>query len=275
MATHGVPREGGGRQAHHSCWHGRRDMPQHNRERSPHRRRYRRPQDTEEKLRREAIKGASTMLPLLIGYLPLALTIGVAAGASADPSRRMGRRSPDLRRVRAPRGDRAGRKRFWRGGRRRHRSADQRQIDGLQRLVAVTVARGPAASPPARRRVVIDPMWLIARRRQAQPGTTGERRAFFGGAAATLAAGWSAMIGAGTLLGTPQVCDVVPWHLYAVVLVGHRRASPANCGRRALCLRCGRGRGVDIVVAVGDRTSRWRWRQAPRPAAGGRGGRGR
>src|SRR5215216_6128048 len=34
----------------------------------------------------EAIKGASTMLPLLIGYLPFALTIGVAAGRSSDRS---------------------------------------------------------------------------------------------------------------------------------------------------------------------------------------------
>ena len=203
----------------------------------------------------EAVKGASTMLPLLIGYLPFALTIGVAAGSSSD------------------------RLAAWAGallifGGSAHLSVIE--LVGNGSGVAAAVGTGLLINSrlmvysasllslwqgaPLRYRllaaaVVIDPTWLIASRRQAQPGTTEERRAFFGGAAMTLAAGWSAMIGAGDSSRDSAGRDVVPGHLYAVVLVGHRRPSPANCGRCALCLRSGSGRSVDIDVAVGDRTA--------------------
>ena len=40
---------------------------------------------SEEQLRREAVQGAAAILPLLVGYLPFGLLIGVAAGASSDP----------------------------------------------------------------------------------------------------------------------------------------------------------------------------------------------
>ena len=190
--------------------------------------------DTEEKLRREAMKGASTMLPLLIGYLPLALTIGVAAGDSPNPLAAS-----------------AGALLIFSG------SAHIAVIElvGSGSGVAAAVGTGLLINArltvysvsllslwreaPLRHRVlaaafVIDPMWLIARQRQAQPGTTGERRAFFGGAAATLAAGWSAMIGAGTLLGTPSsatsflgIC--VPLCLWAIVVPHLRTAAGARC----------------------------------------------
>ena len=82
--------------------------------------------------------------------------------------------------------------------------------------------------------VVIDPMWLIAERRQAQRGTTGKRRAFFGGAGATLAVGWSAMIGVAILLGTPQdetsllgIC--MPLCLTAIVAPHLRTAAGVRC----------------------------------------------
>lgn len=190
--------------------------------------------DTEEKLRREAIKGALTMLPLLIGYLPLALTVGVAAGGSTNPLAAS-----------------AGALLIFSG------SAHVAVIELVRSGAGVAAAVGTGLlinarltvysaslvslwrEAPLRHRllaaaVVIDPMWLIARRRQAQPGTTGERRAFFGGAAAMLAAGWSAMIVAGTLLGTPRsatsflgIC--MPLCLSAIVVPHLRTAAGARC----------------------------------------------
>ena len=182
----------------------------------------------------EAVTGASTMLPLLIGYLPFALTIGVAAGGSSD------------------------RLAAWAGallifGGSAHLSVIQLVGNGSGVAAAVGTAllinsrlviysasllsmwRGA----PLRHRLlaaalIIDPTWLIARRRQEQPGTTEERRAFFGGAAATLAVGWSTMIGAGTLLGTPEVASSflgigTPLCLSAIVAPHLRTASGARC----------------------------------------------
>jgi predicted branched-subunit amino acid permease len=190
--------------------------------------------DTEENFRREAVKGASTMLPLLIGYLPLALAIGVAAGDSTSPLAAS-----------------AGALLIFSG------SAHLAVIELVRNGSGVAVAVGTGLlinarltvysvslvplwrEAPLRHRllaaaVVIDPMWLIARQRQAQPGTASERRAFFGGAAATLVAGWSAMIGAGTLLGTPRsamsflgIC--MPLCLSAIVVPHLRTAAGARC----------------------------------------------
>lgn len=141
------------------------------------------------------------MLPLMVGYLPFALTIGVAARGSGEPLA------------------------AWAGallifGGSAHLSVIE--MVGHGSSVATTVATGllinsrvavysaslaalwrgaPLGHRLAAAAVVIDPMWLIAERRQVQPGTNSQRRAFFGGAGVTLAAGWSTMIGAGVVLG--------------------------------------------------------------------------
>jgi predicted branched-subunit amino acid permease len=190
--------------------------------------------DTGETLRREAVNGASTMLPLLIGYLPFALTIGLAARGSADPLA------------------------AWAGallifGGSAHLSVIElvRQGSGVATAVAtgllinsrVAVYSASLASlwrgAPLRHRllaaaVVIDPMWLIAVRRQDQPGTTAQRRAFFGGAGATLVAGWSALIGAGIILRTPQdatsfLAICTPLCLSAIVAPHLRTAAGMRC----------------------------------------------
>jgi predicted branched-subunit amino acid permease len=226
--------------------------------------------DTGGALRREAVKGASTMLPLLIGYLPFALTIGVAAGGSTDPLA------------------------AWAGallifGGSAHLSVIE--LVGGGSGVAAAVGCGLLINArlavysasllslwrgaPLHHRllaaaVVIDPMWLIATRRQAQAGTSGERRAFFGGAAATLAAGWSAMIGAGILLGTPQdatsflgICT--PLCLSAIVAPHLRTAAGARCicaagVVAAMTSSWPSGTGLLIAMAAGTAAgSSWPW----------------
>lgn len=152
-------------------------------------------------LRREAVKGAGTMLPLLLGYLPFALLIGVAAGRSANPLA------------------------AWAGavlifGGSAHLSVIEMVGNGSgvaaavgtgvlinARLAVYSASLMPLwRGAPLRHRLlaaaaVIDPMWLVAGQRQARPGTPEERRAYFAGAAAVLAAGWSLFIGAGIVLG--------------------------------------------------------------------------
>jgi predicted branched-subunit amino acid permease len=221
-------------------------------------------------LRREAIKGASTMLPVLVGYLPFALTIGVAAGGSSD------------------------RLAAWAGallifGGSAHLSVIE--LVGNGSSVAAAVGTGLLINSrlmvysasllslwrgaPLRHRLlaaalVIDPTWLIARRRQAQPGTEEERRAFFGGAAATLAVGWSAMIGAGILLGTPQVATsflgiCTPLCLSAVVAPALRTAGGARCVSAAGVVAAWTsswpsGTGLLLAMAAGAAAgSRWSW----------------
>lgn len=144
------------------------------------------------------------MVPLLAGYVPFAVLIGVAAGRSADP-------------VAA-----------WAGallifGGSAHLSVIELIGDGSG--VAAAVCTGllvnarltiySASLLPLWRgaplwhrlvaaAVVIDPMVMIAHRRQLEPGTRSEQRAFFAGAAAVLAVGWSGMIAAGAVLGAQQ-----------------------------------------------------------------------
>jgi predicted branched-subunit amino acid permease len=207
------------------------------------------------------------MLPLLIGYLPLALMIGVAAAGSMDPLA------------------------AWAGallifGGSAHLSVIELVGNGSGVAAALgtgllinsrlTVYSASLLSlwrgAPLRHRllaaaVVIDPMWLIAKRRQAQPGTTGERRAFFWGAAATLAAGWSAMIGAGILLGTPQDAPSflgigTPLCLSAIVVPHLRTAAGARCVSAAgvvaaLTSLWPAGTGLLMAMAAGAAAGSW------------------
>jgi predicted branched-subunit amino acid permease len=210
------------------------------------------------------------MLPLLIGYLPFALTIGVAARGSTDPAA------------------------AWAGallifGGSAHLSVIE--LIGNGSGVAAAVGTGLLINSrltvysasllplwrgaPLRHRllaatVVIDPIWLIARRRQAQPGTTRERRAFFCGAALTLAAAWSAMIGAGVLLGTPRgaasflgICT--PLCLSSIVAPHLRSAAGARCvcaagAVAALTSSWPAGTGLLMAMAAGAAaSSSWPW----------------
>jgi predicted branched-subunit amino acid permease len=208
------------------------------------------------------------MLPLLVGYLPFALTIGVAAGMSSD------------------------RLAAWAGallifGGSAHLSVIELVGHGSgvvaaagtgllinSRLMVYSASLVPLwRGAPLRHRLVaaafvVDPTWLIASRRQAEPGTIEERRAFFGGAAATLAAGWSAMIGAGILVGNPQdaasflgICT--PVCLSAIVAPHLRTAGGARCVLAAGVVAAWTsswpsGTGLLVAMAAGAAAgSRW------------------
>jgi len=228
-------------------------------------------EQTGAQVRREAVKGAATMLPVLVGYLPFALTIGVAAGGSSD------------------------RLAAWAGallifGGSAHLSVIELVGNGSgvaaaigtgllinSRLMVYSASLLPLwREAPRRHRLmaaalIIDPTWLIARRRQEQPGTTQDRRAFFGGAAATLAGGWSATIGAGMLLGTPQVATsflglCTPLCLAAIVAPHLRTAGGTRCVSAAGLVAVWTsswpsGTGLLLAMAAGGAAgSRWPWR---------------
>ena len=219
-------------------------------------------------LRREAVKGAGTMLPLLLGYLPFALLIGVAAGGSTDP-------------VAA-----------WAGallifGGSAHLSVIEMVGNGSG--VAAAVGTGLLINArlavysaslmslwrgaPLRQRllaaaVVVDPMWQVASQRMARPGTPEERRAFFAGAAATLAGGWSVSIGAGILLGARQDAPTLfdfctPLCLMAIVAPHLRTSAGARCvaaagGVAVLTSSWPSGTGLLAAMAAGATAGTWR-----------------
>ena len=228
------------------------------------------PPAAKEVLQGEVVRGASTMVPLLIGYLPFALAIGVAAGRSTNPLA------------------------AWSGallifGGSAHLSVIVLLGNGAGLWAAVgtgllinarmTIYSASLLSlwrgAPLRHRllaaaVVVDPMWLIASRRQSQPGSTEERRAFFAGAAATLAAGWSAFIGAGVLLGTPHgatslLSIFTPLCLSAIVAPHLRTSAGLRCVVAAgvvaaLTSSWPSGTGLLLAMAAGSAAGSWRWR---------------
>lgn len=198
--------------------------------------------------RRELVAGGGDVLPLLLGYLPFALTIGVAAGASQDPWA------------------------AWAGailifGGSAHLSVIEMVGNGSG--LAAVVATGLLVNArlglysislqplwrgtPLRHRllaaaVVIDPMWLVAERRRARPGTSQQQRAFFVGAAVALAAGWSAAIAAGVFLGSRQEVTALlgfctPVCLAAIVAPHLRTLAGARC--------------VVVAAVVAVSTSSW------------------
>jgi predicted branched-subunit amino acid permease len=212
-------------------------------------------------LRHEAVRGAATILPLLVGYVPFALLIGAAAGRSIDP-------------VAA-----------WAGallifGGSAHLSVIELVGDGSG--VAIAVGSGVLINArlavysasllplwrgaPLRHRLlaaaaVIDPMWLVAHRRRLDPGTLGEQRAFFAGAAVVLAAGWAGLIAAGMALGAHQaaaglllICS--PLCLSAIVAPHLRTAAGVRCVSAAavaaaLSSSWPSGTGLLLAMAVG------------------------
>jgi predicted branched-subunit amino acid permease len=189
----------------------------------------------------EAVRGAATMLPLLVGYAPFALLIGVAAGRSADPLA------------------------AWAGGLlifggTAHLTVIEQITDGSG--LAAVVATGllingrlsvySASLAPLWRdaplphrlvaaAAVIDPTWAVANRREAEPGSVNQRRRHFLGAAAALAFGWSAMIGVGIGLGAQpsggsllSVCT--PLCLAAIVGPHLRSSAGVRCVVAAACV---------------------------------------
>ncbi len=222
-------------------------------------------------LRREMVKGAATTLPLLVGYLPFALLIGVAAGDSMNPLA------------------------AWSGALLIFGGSAQLSVielvgDGSS--VAAAVGTGLLINArlavysasllslwrgaPLHHRLVaaaavIDPMWLIARRREAQPGTVDERRAHFAGAAATLALGWSAMMGVGVFLGvhhspTAFLGICIPLCLSAIVAPHLRTAAGARCVAAAgvvaaLTSTWPSGTGLLLAMAAGAAAGSWRTRK--------------
>lgn len=224
--------------------------------------------DTGAPLRREAVKGVATMLPLLVGYLPFALLIGVAAGGSVNPLA------------------------AWAGGIMIFGGSAQlsviQLVDGGSGVAAVVAtgllinARVTVYSTsllslwrgaPLRHRLlaaaaVIDPIWMVARRREAQPGTAGERRAFFAGAAVTLATGWCTFTGLGVLVGAHQGSTAflgigVPLCLSAIVAPHLRSAAGARCVVAAGAVAVGTaswpaGTGLLLAMAAGAAAGSWR-----------------
>ena len=174
------------------------------------------------------------MAPLLLGYLPFALLIGLAAGRSENPLAAW-----------------AGSLLIFAGS--AHLSVIE-LVDGGSGLAAVVCTAllinarltiySASLAPVwrgARRRsrllaaaFVIDPMWLVTDRRRLQPGEPSEVRAFFWGAVAVLATGWSSMIGVGVVLGaqrgaTDLLGACTPLFLSTIVAPHLRTAAGARC----------------------------------------------
>jgi predicted branched-subunit amino acid permease len=201
------------------------------------------------------------MLPLLIGYLPFALTIGLAARSSSDPLA------------------------AWAGallifGGSAHLSVIELVGHGSDVTTAVATAllvnvrltvysaslvplwrSAPLVQRLAAAAVVVDPTWMVARQRELRPGTAEERRAFYAGAAVVLALGWSATIGAGIILGTPQGATSflgigTPLCLSAIVAPHLRTAAGLRCvcaagSVAALTSTWPAGTGLLMAMAVG------------------------
>ncbi len=212
-------------------------------------------------LRREAVRGASAMLPLLIGYLPFALMIGLAARSSSDPLA------------------------AWAGALLIFGGSAQLSVielvghgSGVTTAVATALLvnvrltvystslvplwrSAPLVQRLAAAAVVVDPTWMVARQREQHPGTAEERRAFYAGAAVVLALGWSATIGAGITLGTPQAATsflgiATPLCLSTIVAPHLRTAAGLRCvcaagSVAALTSAWPAGTGLLMAMAVG------------------------
>ena len=222
-------------------------------------------------LRREAGRGAATMLPLLVGYLPFALIIGVAAGRSSEPLA------------------------AWSGGLlimagSAHLTVIELvgQGSGLvgvvvtallinARLTVYSASLVPlwkGASLRARllaAAAVIDPTLMLATRRRTQPGTLTQQRAYYAGAAVVLAIGWAAMIAAGIALGAQQsaaqlLAICTPLCLAAIVGPHLRTAAGVRCVVAAATVALATsswpaGSGLLLAMAVGAVSGGWRAEQ--------------
>ncbi|MDV3222775.1 AzlC family ABC transporter permease [Intrasporangium sp.] len=171
--------------------------------------------------RRELGAGALAMLPLVIGYVPFALVVGVAVARSTDVLAAW-----------------TGTLTVYGG------SAQLALLELLASGAAAWTAAGAAVLINARLLVyslalvptfasaalpvrlvaaafVIEPTWVVALQRAESPGTDAERRWHFAGATLTLTLGWLLVVTAGLALGQlslPVLSIVGPICLLAIVL---------------------------------------------------------
>ena len=150
-------------------------------------------------LAREALAGARTMAPLLVGLVPFALLLGGVVGASLNPVAAWAGTLPIY------------------GG-----SAHVAVIEPLNhgaglwaavvagalvnlRVVVYSTALAPLWAGSrwwmklAAAATAIDPTWMVAEHRASRSGTTAERRAHYAGAAAVLTLGWLVVVSFGAL----------------------------------------------------------------------------
>lgn len=146
-------------------------------------------------------EGAGAMAPLVAGYVPFALVIGVAAGASPDPlaawagSLLIFAGSAHLLVIDLV-GSGAG---LW--------AAVTAAVVVNARLLVFSATLAPmwrntsVLRRMAAAAVVIDPLWALTSRRMRQEGTMHVRRHYYAGAASVLLLGWTSAVAAGALLG--------------------------------------------------------------------------
>jgi predicted branched-subunit amino acid permease len=210
--------------------------------------------------RRESVRGAAEMLPLLVGYAPFAMVLGAAVAAHADPA--------------------AG----WAGiwlvlGGSAHLATLRALGDGSAWLAVATGlvvnarlmvysaslatvwSRHPRWFKMIGAALLIDPTWAVARSRAARPGTPSAQRRYYLGAAVTLSIGWCLMITAGMLVGArwSERLDLgVTVPLCLIALVGprllERDLRPTVIAAAAIALVARglpAGSGLLVAVAVG------------------------
>jgi predicted branched-subunit amino acid permease len=210
--------------------------------------------------RHELRRGALAMLPLLAGYTPFGLLIGVAVAANPTPA--------------------AGAAGAWLifGGS-AHLLVLQMTAAGAPVVVTAltgllvnarvsVLSAGLAADwrgAPLRHRalaaaLVLEPTWALAERRAAAGATAAERQAHHVGAGVVLAAGWAALIGTGAVLGArleSQALQVLgPACLVALVGPHLRGRSGAAAATAAAAVALGTlswpaGTGLLAAMAAG------------------------
>ena len=187
---------------------------------------------------REAVDGAIAATSLMLGYLPFAVMIGVAAGLSSDPLAAW-----------------AGSLLLFAGSSQlatMELVSDGAGVKSVIATVALINARLSVyslsllplwGSASLRRRLliaatVIDPTWMLAVRRGQQPGELSHRRAHYLGTAFGVALVWVASIGVGVLLGARSqdlavLAIAVPVVMAAIVAPELRQRGGLACAAAA------------------------------------------
>jgi predicted branched-subunit amino acid permease len=148
---------------------------------------------------REALTGARTMTPLLVGLVPFALLLGGVVGASVNPSAAWAGTLP----IYGGSAQLAVLEPLGRGA-----SLWVAALAGVLvnlRVVVYSTALAPLWSGSrwwlklVAAATAIDQTWMVAEHRAGQPGTMTERRAHYVGAAGVLTVGWLAAVSVGAL----------------------------------------------------------------------------
>jgi predicted branched-subunit amino acid permease len=161
------------------------------------------------------------MLPLVVGYIPFGLLVGVAVARSTDwlaawtGTMILYGGSAQLTLLQLLAGGAAA----W--------TAAAAAVLVNARLIVYSLALVPlfaSARLPVRllaAAFVIDPTWMVAMQRAESPGTLAERRSHYAGAALVLTIGWVMFVTAGVALGrlsTPVLTVIVPLFLVAMIV---------------------------------------------------------